>query len=159
MWLPAEVYDHEQSVYWAGRIVAMPTICWVNALDVLREDHRIGVYVEGFALDAEDWIYRTHGWVETPAGRVIDPTFPTLRICNPATPYRYLPALRFTWGQVYRFRYERFPRYNDGNRNFRLEKQEPWVSVATFVYRHRHQYAATGPVVSTLTAHLEGESA
>ncbi|NNJ13700.1 hypothetical protein EKD04_025575 [Chloroflexales bacterium ZM16-3] len=132
--LPANVYDHAASVRWAARVRARPRACYWNALRALRVSRgALGVYVEGFAA-CDSGLVLEHGWIETPDGRVIDPTFPLLPGNAPESPYRYMPVLRFTVTDLNGMRSERFPRYCDGGRDFRMEREEPWASTRQAAY-------------------------
>jgi hypothetical protein len=135
--LPANVYHHEASVRWAIRVRARPRSCYWNALRALRVSKgALGVYVEGFAA-CDSGLVLEHGWIETPDGQVIDPTFPMLSGNDPASPYRYMPALRFTVTDLKDMRVERFPRYCDGGKNFHMEREEPWASTRQAAYAAR----------------------
>lgn len=141
--LPASAYDHNASVLWASKVDARPKHCFWNALlPVLTTQGAVGVYVEGFAL-APYGMVLDHGWIETPDGRVIDPTFPACEGNNAAEPYRYMPVLRFRYEQVKDIDLDRFPRFCDGGTNFRLEQEGPWAStrLAAYVARNRLEAA------------------
>ncbi len=140
--LPASVYDHEASLRWAGKIDARPKYCFWNALlPVLTTQGSIGVYIEGFVLESFGLVLE-HGWIETPGGQVIDPTFPVCQGNDPAEPYRYMPGLRFSYEQVQDIDLDRFPRYCDGGKNFRLEREDPWASTRQAAYAALARLAA-----------------
>lgn len=152
-YLPASAYDHPLSLAWAERVFARPKACYWNALCVIR--HRRcppnWYYVEGFVV-APLGMAISHGWVATPEGRVIDPTFSTIQINEPDNPYRYLPGLGWTKIELHGLRASRFPLHNDGGRAFRREGQEPWASVM------RAAYAGRDRLVNAVTADI-GEDA
>jgi len=140
--LPATVYDHATSVFWAGKVDARPKHCFWNALLPVRTTHgSIGVYVEGFVLESFGLVLE-HGWIETPDRRVIDPTFSVCEGNDPEWPYRYLPALRFSDAQVQDIDLDRFPRYCDGGHNCRLERKDPWASTRQAAYAALARLAA-----------------
>lgn len=140
--LAADAYDHAASVRWAGKVGARPKFCYWNALMALRESRgAVGVYVEGFVLSTYGLVL-AHGWVETPDGKVIDPTFPVCEGNEPSTPYRYMPALRFTYEQLKGKRAERFPLHCDGGKNFRKEREQPWAGVMQAAYAARNRLEA-----------------
>lgn len=142
LFLPASAYNHEASIFWANKVVARPRSCWWNALHAIRLSRgRIGVYIEGFAL-APYGMVLDHGWIETPDGKVIDPTFPVCTANEPDSPYRYMPGLRFSWELLKGKRKSQFPIFNNGGKNFKLEHEEPWASTRLAAYAARNRLEA-----------------
>jgi len=97
------VFDYHLSATIAENIHAVPKACWINSFKAIQTQEQLekAWYVEGWAVPLNHPMPIEHGWIETEAGIIIDPTFAAIQDeDNPDNYYRYFTGVRYTKAQL-----------------------------------------------------------